>query len=120
MRLFALVLVTFAAPVSAQLHGGITSRPNEPELQRPTVLDAGVGGDIHDIRQRIKGGRKSGQLSRRDAKALRRNTALIGEMNDRFARDGLSAGEQAELRTRVDQLRAQVEYQRLKGGGREE
>ncbi|HVJ00338.1 MAG TPA: hypothetical protein VM657_14870 [Sphingomonas sp.] len=113
MRSLVLALITLAAPVSAQLHGGITSRPNEPELRRPIALDAGVDGDIHDIRQRIKDGRKSGQLSRHDAKALRRNAALIGEMNDRFARDGLSAVEQAELQTRVEVLRAQVDYRRL-------
>jgi hypothetical protein len=65
----------------------------------------GVYSDIHD-------GAESGQLSRKQAKELRREAGEIDQLEQRYAAGGLSDAEAAELRTREEVLRSIVNAKR--------
>ncbi|WP_145960900.1 hypothetical protein [Sphingosinithalassobacter portus] len=103
----------FAAPASAQIYSGAqVSRASAPPIwdnphSEPAALriETGVGADLLQIRSDIRDGRNSGQLSRREARELRRQGHAIAGMERRFRDGGLSAPELAELRTRVALLR---------------
>lgn len=72
--------------------------PADPDSRRET----------HDIRARIDRGRDAGQLSRREARGLRRGTGAIEAMAGRYAADGLSDAEARELSVRAHVLRDEV------------
>jgi hypothetical protein len=104
MRLVAVPILTvafFAAmPVSAQGWGYSPSpMPGAPR-------DTSIGRQLGKIRSDTNAGRESGQLTRRQARALRRERASISALEARFARDGLSDSEKAELQARVEILHA--------------
>ncbi|GAA4041227.1 hypothetical protein [Parerythrobacter jejuensis] len=61
----------------------------------------------------IRDGRDAGQLSRREARGLRREARQIGAMADRFAQDGLSPEESRELQTRAQVLKQQADNRRF-------
>lgn len=112
MRVLALVILGTAAvggQVTAQSWTGINS---EPHAAPPSQ-----GIDIHRqtdrIERSIRSGRKKGQLTRAEAHRLRRQAALIDSMGDRYAADGVSAGEASELDARAALLRQQLFYDRL-------
>lgn len=111
MRLVALPILTaaflFAAPASAQGWGGYSPAP-APRVPR----DSGISGQLGKTRGDTNAGRRSGQLTRSEARALRRERAAVGTMERRFARDGLSDSERAELQTRVEILRANTAARR--------
>jgi hypothetical protein len=62
--------------------------------------------EVRTIYKDIHEGRQDGQLSRKQAKELRREAGAINDMQQRYASDGLSDSEQAELRNRTEVLRA--------------
>ncbi|WP_213979174.1 hypothetical protein [Sphingomonas sp. dw_22] len=115
MRVFAAPLLTLAllaaAPAAAQSFGGY----NPPPPPRPMRGDSGISGQIGQIGGDIRAGRRSGQLSRSEARALRRERNMIGTLEDRFAQDGLSDSEKAELQTRTEILRADTIARRTGG-----
>ena len=112
MLVLSIAAILIAAPASAQLFGGIVGTPNEEGSRRIVPMTFGVGPQLDDIDDSIDHGRDSRQLTKHEAKVLRRDNRQIGVMQDRFGRDGLSADEQAELQARVEVLRAQVENAR--------
>ncbi len=118
MRMLVLSIAAvfiLAAPASAQHLGGIVGSPNEEGGSRRIVpVTPGVGPQLRQIDDNIDDGRDSGQLTKREAKVLRRDNRQIGSMQARFGRDGLSADEMAELRTRAEVLREQVNLARMR------
>jgi hypothetical protein len=102
-------LALAAAPSAAQF---APTRINTIDPARPFGLDGpsnpSPGRDLRDVRQRIDQGRDAGQLSRREARQLRRQADVIGAAGGRFAQDGLSASERRELAIRTQVLRDQV------------
>ncbi|MBD8546564.1 hypothetical protein IFT82_07350 [Sphingomonas sp. CFBP 8760] len=80
--------------------------------------DARAGTDvlrqIDQIDRDIRDGRDGGQLSRRDARRLRDENRVIGELADRYAVGGTSAAEHRELETRAAVMRDIVGQQRLR------
>ncbi|MBJ7439704.1 MAG: hypothetical protein JHD35_11855 [Sphingopyxis sp.] len=87
----------------------------------PGISDTGtmsgqstVGHDLRETRTRIRDGRNEGQLSRREARALRREAGQISTLADRYARDGLSDSERRELEMRAQVLRDLTAAQRLR------
>lgn len=96
------------APAIAQRITGSIIAPQA----RTTVPS--INGDLGQINDSIRDGRRSDQLTKRDARRLRRESDQIGTLEDRYAAGGLSASEQAELRTRAEVLRAQTNAQRMK------
>lgn len=67
-----------------------------------------VGGLKAIVREEIRDGRRSGELSRKEAKDFRRQAGYIGSLEHRYARDGLSESELRELRTRLEALRSMI------------
>lgn len=115
-RAIVLVLLLLPGVASAQLVG--RSAPPAPR----TTAGYGVvvrtpGPDSHDIRERIGDGRRSGQLSRGEARQLRRETGQLDTLAARYGADGLSAAEARELQVRAEVLRDQVNTRRTAGFG---
>jgi len=103
-------LLLIASPASAQFWGG----PSGGGISggRPVSDRAAAGAPMPDemgqIRRDIRHGRESGQLSRREARQLRRDADQLGILEARYRRGGLSDAEQAELYTRRQLLRDDV------------
>jgi hypothetical protein len=69
--------------------------------------------DIGQISSDVAKGRKEGSLSKRQARELRREAREIAMLEERFASGGLDNGEAAELRARIEVLRAMTRGKRL-------
>lgn len=118
MRLLIL-LAALLAPTLALAQ--FLPRAPSPGDRMPGITDMGrqhgqstVGHDLRETRERISNGRDSGQLSKREARALRREAAQISTLADRYARDGLSDSERRELEMRAQVLRDLTAAQRLR------
>ncbi|HEY0622590.1 hypothetical protein [Sphingomonas sp.] len=72
----------------------------------PSPALPGVARELGQADRDIRAGRESGQLSRREARALRRESRQIGVLEARYRRGGLSASERAELESRIAALRS--------------
>lgn len=105
----------WTTPVAAQIWGGpgasgmserIAERPPITSYREPHV--PGVGRDLNQIDRMIRDGRENGQLSRREARDLRRQAAYIDGLETRYRNGGLTSSEQAELRSRTEGLRGRV------------
>lgn len=97
-------LLVFAAPASAQFWPG-------PVMAGPSGKSIGYdrsAAETAKIRSDIRGGRSSGQLTRREAKQLRREAWQIDTLEERYAAGGLSPAEEAELFARREALRNDV------------
>ncbi|HJO65343.1 MAG TPA: hypothetical protein QF469_08380 [Sphingomonas sanguinis] len=104
-----IVALPVAAPaqfVSAGPPADILAMPNQPS----------IAAERRDIRRSIREGRRSGDISRAEARSFRREDAAIGELGERFAQDGLSLSEERELQVRTEALRGMVNARRVRGG----
>jgi len=105
---FALILAALAFPGSPQIYG-----PPAPAPRSVPSLNPGVGHEVRDVRSDIDKGRDQGQLSRSQAKHLKREAGEIRRLQERYGRDGLSDQEQAELFNRVEVLKALTNAKRI-------
>lgn len=115
MRLIALSMLAcglWTAPAAAQSWGGYDPSPFPAA---PRSAPSSVGRELNKTRSDIRDGREADQLSRREARRLRREGRAIGGLSDRFAADGLSGSEASELRVREELLRAEVVARRTRG-----
>jgi hypothetical protein len=111
-------LTLSASPAAAQIWGGpggnahatgrAIAEPRLPPPESSAGWTSGVSGDLRKIRESIRNGRESGQLTRREARALRRETARIGSLQNRYGRGGLSVSESSFLAAQVEGLRGKV------------
>ena len=103
MRKLAFLAVTF-------ILAACTSTAVEPTLEVARAPGVpGVEGELEHIQDRIEQARDDGFLTRRQAKLLKRENEMIGDMAERFARDGLlSDAEARELEDRSLYLRDAV------------
>lgn len=104
-------VLLFAAPASAQFWPG-------PVMAGPSGKSIGYdqsAAETAKIRSDIRNGRDSGQLTRREAKQLRREAWQIDTLEDRYAAGGLSPSEEAELYARREALRSDVIAKRTGG-----
>lgn len=95
-------LILPALPAAAQIRdpsGGVRWPAPSPALP-------GVARELGQADRSIRDGRESGQLSRREARALRRESRQIATLERRYARGGLSQSERAELESRIAALRS--------------
>jgi hypothetical protein len=74
--------------------------------------DAVAERDLRETRRIIEQRRESGELSRREARHLRREARLISALSERYGADGLSASERQELELRANELRARSQLPR--------
>lgn len=111
MRIALPVLAALLAfPAAAQIRdpsGGVRWPAPRPALP-------GIARELGQADRVIRAGRKSGQLSRREARALRRESRQIAVLEARYARGGLSETERAELQSRVAVLRSITGAQRAR------
>ena len=102
IALLAAAAALTALPAAAQIRdpsGGVRWPAPQPALP-------GVARELHQADRSIRDGRASGQLSRREARALRRESRQIAVLEERYARGGLSESERAELESRILALRS--------------
>ncbi|APR51958.1 hypothetical protein CA223_07010 [Sphingomonas koreensis] len=103
MRIALLAAIAaLSAPATAQIRdpsGGVRWPAPRPALP-------GVARELGQADRNIREGRESGQLSRREARQLRRESRQIAVLEERYARGGLSESERAELESRVAALRS--------------
>ncbi|MGR6329925.1 hypothetical protein ACU5AX_12730 [Sphingomonas sp. XXL09] len=110
LRALLTAAVLLPVPAAAQSWSSITPIPSGPRID-PNSLARDTGA----IRDSIRAGRRSGQLTRRVASVLRGKAAGIDARADIHARDGLSDSERAFLQSNAEALRGQVDAARLQG-----
>lgn len=106
MRRYVILVPLFfaAVPASAQIWGGPTMQgPSGNAMSRDQSA-----AETAKIRSDIRDGRDSGQLTRREAKRLKREAWQIDTLEARYAAGGLSPSEEAELFARREALRSDV------------
>lgn len=118
MRL-SIVLAILLGPAAAQAQ--FVPRTPPPGERMPGIVDRGastgtstMAHDLRETRKRISNGRDTGQLSKREARALRREAGQISALAERYARDGLSDSERRELDMRAQVLRDLTAAKRLR------
>ena len=112
VRVLPVVMLAFAAcPLHAQLWappGDGLPKPYGPVEPTPHVAT------LQDAGQAIRQGRRDGQLSRTEARHLRREQGVLDAIAERYAEDGLTPSEAADLDFRAHVLLDQVQAKRLK------
>jgi hypothetical protein len=125
MRSLVLLALIAATPASAQIVGEHVY-DDVPRVDRFRGGDSrlpgpGIRRDLGDVHDRIDDAREGGTISRREARAYRREARVIGHLANRYARDGLSPWEANELEFRARALRDAVTRpaaaQRSRSGG---
>ena len=115
MRSIAAALVALVLPIPAQAQftsqpmpagshaPGTVGKPRAP-VPLPVRVEVRHGPligtadrDLRLARESIRHRRERGELTREQARSLRREAALIESRRDRYARDGISDNERAEL-----------------------
>jgi hypothetical protein len=119
-----LLVIALADPATAQRWSVYRAPPPSHRIDLPTrPLDTGtsanipqpaIGRQLDGIDDGIRAGRASGQLSRREARGLRRENGVIGSIAERYAENGLSQSEARELQIRTEVMRDIVNNQRLR------
>ncbi len=125
MRLFILplALLLAAAPAAAQMRSQPVSIPNRPisingtgqasiadrrvYVVRPYVVvdNAGWRGELREIDRRIRRARENGEITRREARALRRQVAGIRSLGNAYAANGYTGSELSALDSQAFALR---------------
>ena len=114
---FLVVALGVAAPVGAQIAGRHDYGPvggGDPFIGDSSFGYPGGGREARDIRGRIRDGVASGQLSRSEARELRRDTRRLGRAARIYRRDGLSASEARALSAWALALRGRISAARLR------
>ena len=107
-----LPMVLGATPAAAQIWDGPSGNDSRSGVRasplRSDEIDTRGIGETRRIRGDIRDGFESGQLSRTDARRLRREAYQIDRLASRYRRGGLSDSEAAELTARRELLRNDV------------
>jgi hypothetical protein len=122
-RLVTWLVLIFATagPAGARIVG--TQLPQPAPRANPFIGDSAlpapdIGRELADIRRDIARSRDSGDLTRAEARQLRRQVRLIGSLAGRYGQDGLSRPERNELQSRALYLRGLVNRPAAEGGTR--
>ena len=86
---------------------GATRLPGAIEIQA-IPGDPYVAHDLREARETIDRRFENGELTRREARQLRREVRLIGRLQYRYGHDGLRPDERAELSLRAQELRSRA------------
>jgi len=102
-------------PANARMPGivekpGSTRTPGFLEVRGNTggARDSTYQRDLRKVHRDIDRRRDNGELTKREARQLRREAAMIARLADRYGRDGLSASESRELDMHAQTLRSQA------------
>lgn len=100
-------ILLIASPASAQIwDGGADATASR------VSISPRYGPRIDRVRDEISDARDAGQITRTDARRLRREASQIGNLASRFGRDGISDAEAAELQVREQLLRDDLNAKR--------
>jgi len=99
-------ILMFAVPAAAQFYPAPGPGPHRsPPMVATTVSQTkSIAPQIGRVYSDIDQGRSAGQLSHKQAKQLRIEAEEISVLEQRYAVDGLSDSEAAELNTRIEAL----------------
>ena len=111
--------------IPALAAGFLVSMPAAAQIAGPPPISSGPGSgwsrspsiyrQVEKIEDGVRDGRTSGQLSRREARGLRREGRRLQAMERRYAADGLSDSEVRALDMRTEMLRSLVNAKRGQG-----
>jgi hypothetical protein len=120
LALPSLFLTALALPAALPAQIARKTEPTAPPGPVNVRVEPRPSGDyeLERARQDIRDGRKSGTLSRKQARALRREADRADAQADRSARDGLSYSEQREIDMQGRALQSLTEAQRSQPGGK--
>ena len=114
---FVAALLLLLPPPGAQ--APVAPRPPSEPAQAPGMIsvrvvpgDPLVEHDLREAREQIERRRDNGELTRREARRLRREARLIATLSQRYASDGLSDAERRELQMRTSELKARSQVSR--------
>ncbi len=105
MSAIGMLVIALPTPATAQAWSTISSTPAGPSIER----------QVDRIRQDIRNGRETGQLSKREAKNLRRTAGNIDLRAGMYAQNGLTDSERSFLDSNAAALRSRVVVQRSQG-----
>lgn len=111
MTVFALS-AAFAALAMFPATARIAAPPPTAPRTVP-ALNPGVGREVAQARSAVEAGRETGELSRKQVKQLKRELSYVRTLERRYAQDGLNEQELAELRKRVEVVRAVTNAKRI-------
>lgn len=103
-----------ALPAAAQSYGP----PRGPAYHQNHGGWQSINQRKYNLDRRIEQGERTRQLSRREAISLRAELNDLVRLEARYARNGLSRQERADLDRRYDRLSAKVRYERRDHDGR--
>jgi hypothetical protein len=101
----ALALLVAAGPIVGSL---------PPEPRALPAYNPVTSAELGLVRRDVRKGREEASLSKKQAKELRRETREVSMLEERYAAGGLSSAEAAELRARIEVLRALTNGKRLR------
>jgi hypothetical protein len=111
--------------ITALAAGFLVSMPAAAQIAGPPPISSGPGSawsrspsiyrQIEKIESGVRDGKEAGQLSPREARALRREGRRIEAMEQRYAADGLSYSEGRALEMRTEMLRSLANAKRGRG-----
>lgn len=108
MRLAALplVLVLAATPAAAQIVINGSHQASASQRDRGTPMArSGWSGELAMIDRDAREDRAAGNITRREARSIHRQTALVRSLGERYASDGLTDAELAALESQAFALR---------------
>jgi hypothetical protein len=131
------VILSAVTPAAAQMRTQPVSVPGRPisingagqasiadrrhYVVRPSLVVRSDGwqGELRQIDRRIRRARETGELTRREARSLRRQVAMIWSLGNAYAANGFSDSELAALESQTFALRdlAQAPVRPVQTGG---
>lgn len=109
----ALALILLASPVALPAQIAPGPQPDAPPGPvGVTIRPDPSNRELQESRDRIREGRRSGALTKAQARRLRKEASVNDALAQRYARDGLSYSEQRELDMRGRALQSLTEAQR--------
>lgn len=120
LALPCLFLTALALPATLSAQIAPRTEPTAPPGPVNVRVEPQPSGDyeLDRAREGIRDGRKSGTLSKKQARALRREADRADAQADRSARDGLSYSEQREIDMQGRALQSVTQAQRSQPGGK--
>ena len=100
--------LALALMMSGPIAGNIPAEPRALPSYNPAT-----SAELAMVRRDVRKGRKEGSLSRKQARELRRESGEVAMLEQRYAAGGLSSAEAAELKARIEVLRALTRGKRL-------
>lgn len=106
LALFAFAALA-ATPAAAQLsiNGAGQASRADSDAEAGFGVRVGWAHDLRDVDRRTRRARENGDITRREARSIRREGQMIRQLAGRYAAGGLSDVELHELQTRVFALR---------------